>query len=72
MANKNWIAAATQAVAKRTISITGALATAMGVWLILIAAATKGPEFLNSKKTIYAVQLMAIGGVAQHTKQLRK
>ena len=40
MANKNWMAAATEAVAKRTISITGALAIAMGVWLILIAAAT--------------------------------
>ena len=62
----------TRAFARRTISITGALAIAMGVGLMLGTAATKPAKFLHSKRTIYAVQLIAIGGVAQHTKGLRR
>ena len=52
MIDKYWmdaVADACKANAKRTISITGSLAIAMGGWLILNAAATKGPaEFFDS------------------------
>ncbi|QNI82295.1 hypothetical protein SynRS9907_01453 [Synechococcus sp. RS9907] len=45
----------------------------MGGWLLLNAIATKAPdEFFGSTQTIYAIQLMAIGGIAQHTKGLRQ
>lgn len=76
MIDKYWmdaVANACKANAKRTISITGSLAIAMGGWLILNAAATKAPdEFFDSTQTIYGVQLMAIGGIAQHTKATRR
>ena len=76
MIDKYWmdaVADACKANAKRTISITGSLAIAMGAWLVLNAAATKGPaEFFDSRQTIYGVQLMAIGGIAQHTKATRR
>ena len=76
MNDKYWMDFVTdvcKANARRTISITGSLAIAMGGWLLLNAVATKGPaEFFNSMQTIYAVQLMAIGGVAQHTKATRR
>ena len=69
MADKYWM----DAVSERTFSITGALAIAMGGWLLLNAVATKAPdEFFGSTQTIYAIQLMAIGGIAQHTKGLRQ
>ena len=75
MIDKYWMDFVTdvcKANARRTISITGSLAIAMGGWLLLNAT-TKGPaEFFNSMQTIYAVQLMAIGGVAQHTKATRR
>ena len=62
-----------KANARRTISISGSLAIAGGGWLLLNAFATKGlAEFFNSMQTIYAAQLMAIGGVAQHTRATRR
>lgn len=73
MADKNWLNAVTETFAKRTISITGALAIATGAWMILIVALYKKPvEFLASQHTFYGIQLMAIGGIAQHTKGLRQ
>ena len=69
MADKYWM----DAVSERTLSITGALAIAMGGWLLLNAVATKAPdEFFGSTQTIYGIQLMAIGGIAQHTKATRR
>ena len=69
MADKYWL----DAVSERTFSITGALAIAMGGWLLLNAVATKAPdEFFGSTQTIYGSQLMAIGGIAQHTKATRR
>lgn len=73
MADKYWMDAVADALKKNTFSITGSLAIAMGGWLILNSVATKGPqEFFGSMQTIYAVQLMAIGGIAQHTKATRQ
>ena len=75
MIDKYWmdfVADVCKANARRTISITGSLAIAMGGWLLLNAVATKAPdEFFGSTQTIYGIQLMAIGGIAQHTKATR-
>ena len=69
MAGKYWM----DAVSERTFNITGALAIAMGGWLLLNAVATKAAdEFFGSTQTIYGIQLMAIGGIAQHTKATRR
>ena len=72
MADKYWMDAVADALKKRTFSITGSLAIAMGGWLILNQVASRPQEFFGSMQTIYAVQLMAVGGIAQHTKATRR
>ena len=54
-------------------STTGLLAMGYGIWLLLNAVAVLSPmKFFSSMQPIHAIQLMAIGGIAQHTKGLRQ
>ena len=56
----------------RRYSLTGLLAMGYGIWLLLNAVAVLSPmKFFSSMQPIHAIQLMAIGGIAQHTKGLR-
>jgi len=57
----------------RRYSLTGLLAMGYGIWLLLNAVAVLSPmKFFSSMQPIHAIQLMAIGGIAQHTKGLRQ
>ena len=57
----------------RRYSLTGLLAMGYGIWLLLNAVAVLSPmKFFSSMQPIHAIQLMALGGIAQHTKGLRQ
>ena len=57
----------------RKVSKTGFLAIAFGGWLILNSAASQKPvTFFGSMNNVWAIQLIALGGIAQHTKGLPK
>ena len=57
----------------RRYSFTGLLAMGYGIWLLLDAVMVLNPaKFFSSMQPVTAIQLMAIGGIAQHTKGLRQ
>ena len=56
----------------RRYSFTGFLAMGYGIFLLLDAVMALNPmKFFSSMQPIHAIQLITIGGIAQHTKGLR-